>query len=309
MDVVNESIDRMVDYILPQLQQHQKKALKSPFVIGITGLQGSGKSTWAAVLSNTLERNHQLKVVNVSLDDFYHTRDDLIRVKQENRDNPLLQTRGQPGTHDKLLASEFFTSLLSNNGVLVPSFDKSMFNGQGGRVPRKQWQYISPAPPIDVVIFEGWCVGFRPLETEDLRRKWQLARAQDTELAGQRWPTQTIASIALEHLCKINSHLRVYNETFMRPESFQFLVHLDSDDLNNVYRWRLDQEHAQWRARGTGMDDEDVIQFVKGYMPSYELYLDQLRREACDGAAGRLRVLLDEKRSVIRLGTWKSNLE
>ena len=28
---------------------------------------------------------------------------------------------------------------------------------------------------IKVLIFEGWCVGFRPLPADELRRKWETA--------------------------------------------------------------------------------------------------------------------------------------
>ncbi|PYH88174.1 hypothetical protein BO71DRAFT_436003 [Aspergillus ellipticus CBS 707.79] len=64
---------------------------------------------------------------------------------------------------------------------------------------------------------------------------------------------------------------------FMGPEHLDCLIHLDTDDLANVYRWRLQQEHALHRARNQGMTDAEVVAFVQGYMPAYELYLDTLR--------------------------------
>ncbi|TQS32156.1 hypothetical protein Golomagni_07537, partial [Golovinomyces magnicellulatus] len=204
-----------------------------------------------------------------------------------------------------------FASLQSNADVLVPSFDKSKLDGQGDRVPRQDWRSISQTPPIDVVIFEGWCIGFQSLPDEVLKSKWLLARAQEKLLAPRGWCTETLATVQLEHLRKINSYLRAYNETFMGPKSFHFLVHLDTDDLSNVYRWRLKQEHALWLANGEGMSDESVLQFVRGYMPSYELYLDQLRQEpfvASGNPASHLRILLDKNHHILQLETINSKL-
>jgi D-glycerate 3-kinase len=31
-----------------------------------------------------------------------------------------------------------------------------------------------------------------------------------------------------------------------------------------------------WWVKNQGMTDDEVVKFVKGYMPAYELYLDQL---------------------------------
>lgn len=304
MAVASESIDDLLGYLLPRIRNHKERDSKSPFVIGLTGLQGSGKSTWAAALHTALERQHHQIVVSLSLDDLYHSHDKLIRIQEENPDNTLLQSRGQPGTHDEELASEFFSSLSSRNGVLIPSFDKSLFNGQGDRRPREDWKHVPPDPPIDIVIFEGWCVGFLSLDDEPLRKKWEEARLQDTDQSQQAWSIQTLGSIKLEHLYKINSNLRVYNETFLRPDRFHSLIHLDTENLGNVYNWRLQQEHALWRIKGEGMTDNDVMRFVKGYMPSYELYLDQLRHRSFPkngSEATHLRVLLDKNRIVIQV--------
>lgn len=52
------------------------------------------------------------------------------------------------------------------------------------------------------------------------------------------------------------------------------------------------------------MSDEAVISFVVGYMPSYELYLDTLRRERFVGEKSRgshLRLVLDGARNVEKM--------
>lgn len=308
MEAHRPLVDLVLEHVLPQIQLHQATEDAAPFVLGITGLQGSGKSTLATAVKDALQQKHHLTVVSVSLDDLYHTHERLQEIKTQNRQNPLLQTRGQPGTHDEVLAAQFFESLRSGGTVLVPSFDKSKFGGQGDRAPREEWLCVPSSPPIDVVIFEGWCVGFQSLPADKLQARWELAKTE--EAPPQTFNTHTLAGLELEHVRRINSNLRIYNETFMGPGSFHYLVHLDTDALENVYHWRLDQEHALWRAKGQGMSDDAVVKFVKGYMPSYELYLDRLREEqfpASGEQGSHLRVVLDRDRQVDGINVLKKH--
>lgn len=56
--------------------------------------------------------------------------------------------------------------------------------------------------------------------------------------------TETLKSHTLEHLLEVNGNLRRYCDLFMGPQHFDFLVHLVTEDLVNVYGWRAEQEHA-----------------------------------------------------------------
>jgi hypothetical protein len=40
------------------------------------------------------------------------------------------------------------------------------------------------------------------------------------------------------------------------------LIHLDAEELDYVYEWRLEQEHELIKEKGTGMSDEAVRRFV-----------------------------------------------
>lgn len=87
----------------------------------------------------------------------------------------------------------------------------------------------------------------------------------------------------------------------MGPSHFDALVHLTTDDLANVYRWRLGQEKALREARGSGMTDAEVVRFINIYMPSYELYLDSLNKGLfTPSSSGKphIRVVLDPNRVV-----------
>lgn len=44
-------------------------------------------------------------------------------------------------------------------------------------MPDEKWERVNtePGKEVKVVIFEGWCVGFRALGREQLREKWEKA--------------------------------------------------------------------------------------------------------------------------------------
>lgn len=294
MSMLESNIRRSLDILLPKIKEQRNSSAK-PVVLGITGLQGSGKSTWAVGIVEILTSEHQLHTITVSLDDFYKTHDGLVSQRDQHPRNRLYRVRGQPGTHDEQLAARFFEELeaFSGEGELrIPSFDKSQFNGEGDRAPVSEWHSVSRKP--DVVVFEGWCVGFQPLSKSAVEEKHSLA------LAG-KLPVNTPAQHQLSHLLEVNDNLKRYCDAFMGPGHFDFFVHIDTSDLHNVYTWRLEQEHKMIAAKGSGMSDEQVRAFIDGYMPSYEIYLDTLRQGLFKDKGRMVRVVLDRQRSVERV--------
>ena len=287
MSTLESNIQRVFETLLPKiLARHQSSS--NPIVLGITGLQGSGKSTWATKVVQLL-RSHHLCTVAISLDDFYKTHNNLVEQRVHNPENNLYRTRGQPGTHDEKLAEQFFKEIREYKGPLrVPSFNKSKFNGEGDRAPQSEWPTITSKP--DVIVFEGWCVGFRPLTSSEVEQKL---------VQGLKNPINGLAKYQLEHLLEVNANLKNYCNAFMGPQHFDFMIHIDTDDLCNVYTWRLQQERQLIKEAGVGMTDEEVSAFIDGYMLAYELYLDKLREGFFDESSGRqFRVLLDKERRV-----------
>ncbi|KAF2709420.1 P-loop containing nucleoside triphosphate hydrolase protein [Pleomassaria siparia CBS 279.74] len=287
------NIRRVLDLLVPKIEI-RRQASSRPIILGITGLQGSGKSTWATEIVSLLINEHALNAITISLDDVYKTHDDLIAQRDKDPENKLYRTRGQPGTHDEELAGRFFAELRAYEGegeLKIPSFDKSQFNGEGNRAPESEWSIITTKP--DVVIFEGWCVGFRPLPNSQVQAKHEDAQHQTHG---------TLADHQLPHLLQLNENLKRYCETFMGPQHFDFMIHIDTNDLQNVYHWRLQQEHALIAKKGSGMSDAAITAFVNGYMPGYELYLDGLRKGFFETMDGRqIRVLLDKGREVEKI--------
>jgi D-glycerate 3-kinase len=294
MPDVEANVRQALDKLLPGIQERHQ-ACSKPIILGISGLQGSGKSTWAAKIVDILTSQHQLHTITVSLDDFYKTHTNLINRRDQDPENKLYQTRGQPGTHDEQLAADFFGQLKEYTGegeLKIPSFDKSKFNGEGDRASEAEWPTILRKP--DVVVFEGWCVGFRPLPAAAVEEKHKLATAGDLLI-------NTPARHQLRQLLEVNDNLRRYCDAFMGPRHFDFFIHIDTDDLRNVYTWRLQQEHKMIEAKGSGMSDEQVKAFVDGYMPSYELYLDELKNGFFEDKGSMVAVELDMLRCIKRV--------
>lgn len=76
---------------------HANEANPRPFIIGLNGVQGVGKTTLVKALAETLQEREGLNTLVVSIDDFYLTHEDQLRLAEENSDNALVQYRGEPG--------------------------------------------------------------------------------------------------------------------------------------------------------------------------------------------------------------------
>lgn len=271
--------DSLVSPILTFIESLGPKNRPKPLVLGISGPQGSGKTTLVNhLVSKLTSAPYSLRVVSFSIDDIYLPHDELVALGQSNRDNKLLQHRGEPGTHDVELGIRTIESLLASKPTKIPAYDKSKFDGHGDRVPASQW--TSAEPPFDVILFEGWCVGFRALSPSEVAEK----RSTSTHPG-------TLRQHALEHLLYVNQKLENYARIW---DQFDALIWLNAQDICFVYAWRLQQEHAMKLTLGRGMTDDQVIKFVDGYMPAYQLYIDGLMRgEVFAGKRGKRILRLD----------------
>jgi D-glycerate 3-kinase len=147
--------------------------------------------------------------VTLSLDDIYLTHADQVALAQAHPTNPLLQHRGQPSTHDLSLGEEVFASLAAERLTAIPQYDKSAFDGQGDRVPKEQWKVVNQEGEnkVKVVIFEGWCVGFRAWDDQTLRAKWEAAvrQKESGDYNGR------LGHVQFEDVKAVNDALRQYD--------------------------------------------------------------------------------------------------
>jgi D-glycerate 3-kinase len=202
----------------PLLEEYKTGGDK-PLIIGINGSQGSGKSTLADYLCTMLSERFELRCVSLSLDDFYLTK--LERQQLATKVHPLLETRGVPGTHDIPLALGTIAKLVDGSGeTLIPRFDKS----RDDRMPLEQCDSI--IGQVDIIIFEGWCVGAKAQTEEQLTEPLNSLEAdQDSDGVWRNTVNQALAG--------------EYQTLFSLLDQ---LIMLQAPSFDTVFNWRLEQE-------------------------------------------------------------------
>lgn len=172
--------------------------------------------------------------------------------------------------------------------VLIPRYDKAACEGRGDRLPEESWRPVNQPgePALDVVILEGWCLGFRALSDDDVEAAW-------------RAPSRTLRKHRLEHLLLVNDMLRAYDGL---TDYVHVWIHVDAEDTECVYAWRQEQEdglRAERRDPHAGMTPEQVLDFVDGYYPAYELYSSGIRAGVLPHQPGcQLRLIVGRDRAV-----------
>ena len=110
---------------------------------------------------------------------------------------------------------------------------------------------------------------------------------------------RTLKKHKLEHLQFVKEKLRDCDSI---PDLFDAFIQIDSEDVGYVYGWRLEQEDHLREERGdpdAGMTSEQVVKFVDGYYPAYELYTERLRKGIFKDRPGcQLRMVVRRDRKV-----------
>lgn len=216
---------------------------KRPLVVGLCGAQGSGKSTICAAVAGDLAADG-LRVAVLSLDDLYLPRAERERLGREV--HPLLVTRGVPGTHDPALGRAILGALAVGCRVSLPRFDKA----RDDRRPAAEWTQLPG--PVDVLLFEGWCLGARPQAEGALDLPENALEAQeDTDGRWRRYVNRALAG--------------EYQTLF---GDLDLLILLAAPDFAIVRRWRGEQEEALRQAGSGGgrvMDGASLDRFVQHY--------------------------------------------
>ena len=100
---VNDSLDSLYLPVAHWLMKDTSNR-PAPYVLGVNGAQGSGKSTFCHLLAALLRTGFERSVLVVSIDDLYHLRE--TRLDLADQIHPLCMFRGVPGTHDITLGDE-----------------------------------------------------------------------------------------------------------------------------------------------------------------------------------------------------------
>ena len=219
---------------------------------GILGGQGTGKSTLALIL-RLLLAHFDYTTANISLDDLYKTHTERYKLQKTD---PRLIWRGPPGTHDVYLGIQFLEQCLQKEclePILIPRFDKSLYNGIGDRVKPE------PIPKADIVLFEGWFVGVRPIDDSVF----------DIPIA----PIETIQDIQFAK--DNNERLKAYLPLW---DKLDRLLVLYPKDYRYSKQWRKEAEQKMIASGKTGMSDDQIDEFVDYFWRSLhpELFIRPL---------------------------------
>lgn len=265
----------LLNRVANKVQLHHGGA-NAPFLLGINGAQGSGKSTLSSLLVCLCKDVYDLNAVCMSLDDFYLTKDERLALSKEV--HPLLQTRGVPGTHDIGLLQQTLKNLKANQACKIPVFAKDIDD----RAPKDNWQSVHESP--DLIILEGWCVGI-PGQTEK-----ELVTAVNS-LEHNHDEDGVWRHYANQKLC--DEYQNVFSQ-------FDYLIMLKAPSFHQIFAWRCEQEHkmqAKNIAAGLpagGMSDNQIDAFIQHYQRITEHGLTHLPA-LCDEVFE-----LNQQRSILR---------
>ena len=265
----------VTDLLAPPLLARLQRSRSRPFLYGLCGAQGSGKSTAAKGVQRRLA-TAGFSAAILSIDDLYLSGE--RRAELARTVHPLLRTRGVPGTHELAPAWTAISAAAEPGPFRLPRFDKA----SDEPCAPEAWAMVQG--PVDVLILEGWCVGASPQAPASLVEPGNaLERDEDTD---GRWRTWVNAQLA-----------GGYQRLFARID---MLAMIAAPDFDVVAAWRREQEHALRRSlEAAGRDasrtlsDEGVERFVQHY--------ERITRHMLDEMPGRADVVvrLDKARRPI----------
>lgn len=216
-----DMLPQFLDIYIPLAAWLTKKHTDTPIIIGINGAQGSGKSTISRILKTLLSRVFNKSVLHLSIDDLYLSREK--REEKANNIHPLLRVRGVPGTHDVELANKILSVLANYEpeiNLQIPIFNKA----QDDLLDKQHWQHIEQS--VDIVLFEGWCVGVKPQHEDDLQPAInELEKKEDPQGVWRKYVNQQLS------------------ESYQSLFSYiDYLIMLKVPDMESVFEWRNLQE-------------------------------------------------------------------
>jgi D-glycerate 3-kinase len=238
---------------LAQRLQELKSNQTKPLIQGLLGGQGTGKTTLTQMLQVILQ-SWGYSCLCLSLDDLYLTYRDRELLRQQQ---PDLIWRGPPGTHDIPLGKRLLAELIKQKpSIAIPRFDKSLHGGAGDRVESEL------IPAVNIVLFEGWFVGCRPINAT----LFDTAPAPITTEADRQFARS------------INQSLQQYLPLWNYLDSLWILK---PQDYRWSKLWRWEAEQAMKAQGKSGMDDQQLGQFVDYFWRSLhpQLFIDPLMHQ------------------------------
>lgn len=251
-------------WFLPLAEQVMQRVAvhHQALLVGVSGCQGSGKTTLASLLVLLLREMLGLRCINLSIDDFYLTYAERQRLAHDV--HPLLATRGVPGTHDVQLARDTIALLRGEGEVAIPRFSKAIDD----RVPESEWPRVQA--PVDVIVLEGWCLAVPKQHEDDLQHPINsLEELEDSEGV---WRGHVNRQIEQQYAA-------LY-------DMIDYLIMLKAPDFMKVFEWRQNQEDklaAQQQAKVQGQAQEEVSRVMdREQLQRFIQHYERLTRHGLD---------------------------
>ena len=253
------------DLIYRVIQEQRARHPDRPALIGVSGAQGSGKTTACQLL----EAANRPRFVQFSIDDVYL--DHVQRAELAARTHPLFVTRGPPGTHDIALARRTIDQLMTavaDTQTPLPRFDKI----KDVMKPMSEWPMTHGRP--ETILVDAWCLGALPVPPSP-----PLNAVEKEDVNGVWRETQ-------------NEFLRTsYADWFA---SFDAIIYLRAPSWDVVRRWRGQQEVT---LRGRALTTEE-----EAWIDRFILHYERITRSMMEGGVKADRVVqIDADRHVVSI--------
>ena len=221
------------------------------------GSQGIGKSSFLNIISKTIEKFYDKKILLLSLDNYYLSKKQ--RLLLSKKIHHLLMTRGVPGTHDiEKLVKNIKKFNQNKYPITIPLFDKLTDDISKPNITIKT--------KCDILFLEGWCCGSSEIPKKFLYRNINnLEKINDPK---NQWRNFYNKKLKIE-----------YKKLF---KLFDELIFLKTSSFNNVYKWRLKQEKTNQskNKKSKRMSANEIKVFVQHYEKITKWMMKDLNKKA-----------------------------
>ena len=221
------------------------------------GSQGIGKSSFINIISKTIEKFYDKKILLLSLDNYYLSKKQRLFLSKKT--HQLLVTRGVPGTHNiKKLVKNVKQFNRDKYPITIPLFDKL--------IDDKLKSSKTIKTKCDILFLEGWCCGSSEIPKKFLYRNINnLEKINDPK---NQWRDFYNNKLKIE-----------YKKLF---KLFDELIFLKTSSFNNVYKWRLKQEKTNQskNKKIKRMSSDEIKVFIQHYEKITKWMIKDLNKKA-----------------------------
>lgn len=264
----------LIDYIQKEIhntynKKYSKKYIKDKLVPIINyicsskskkflfgGSQGIGKSSFINIISKTIEKFYNKRILLLSLDNYYLSKKQRLLLSEKK--HKLLITRGVPGTHNiEKLVKNINQFNKGKYPITIPLFDK---------LTDDKSKSIKMKTKFDILFLEGWCCGSSEIPKKILYKNINnLEKIKDPKYQWRNF---------------YNNKLKMeYKKLF---KLFDELIFLKTSSFDNVFKWRFKQEkyNQSKNKKSKRMSADEIKIFIQHYEKLTKWMLKDLNKKA-----------------------------